>query len=134
MPSSEIAPRWSADSAPTSAASCAPPESSIWSACRRAARPSSLRAHQQPARVVDLEHAALAEDVADVRDALLGDARQLLVDDAVEVGRGGVRPVAELGRDGVRAEERRHDLDRAFGAQPCRRAPAGAAPSAVSSP
>ncbi len=42
------------------------------------------------------------------------DARQLLLDHALDVRLGAVGQQAELGRDGVCAEERRHDVDRSF--------------------
>ena len=47
-----------------------------------------------------------------------GHPGQLVVDDRADVRLGPVRPGPELGRDGVRPEVRRHDLDRAFPPEP----------------
>jgi hypothetical protein len=69
---------------------------------------------EDPPGLLRAEHAALAEDVARPGDALGNDARQLLGDDAFQVGLGRVWPVAKLRRHGVRTKERGHDLDRTF--------------------
>ena len=84
-PASEIAPRWSADSARSR-----PParRRRRRAAHRRAAgprRPSSLARSSTRRDCAGVEDTLLAEHVARRRDALLGDARQLLVDDALHV-------------------------------------------------
>ena len=56
---------------------------------------------EDPPRLVRAEHAVLAEDVAEPRPAVGGDAGQLLLDDRADVGLGAVRP-----RRGTRAGRR----------------------------
>ena len=116
MPVVDGVARWSADAAPSSAASSAPPDGASSSAWSRGARPSRGRL-EDPPRLVGAEHALLAEHVAEPRPAVGRDARQLLVDDVPDVGLGAVRPGAELGRHGVGAEARRDDVDRALPAE-----------------
>jgi hypothetical protein len=62
---------------------------------------------QHPPGLLDGEDALLAEDVTENGDALVGDGRQLLADDLVDVLVG--RPFVG---NGVGAHERRHDIDR----------------------
>ena len=81
---------------------------------RQAQLPGAL---EQPARLVGVEDSLLTEHVARGRNALFGDGRQLLVHDALQIGCGSAVAPAELGRDGVRTQERRHDLHGAFIAQ-----------------
>jgi hypothetical protein len=64
-----------------------------------------------------VEHALLAEDVARAGDALPRNGRQLLPDDARHVRVRSVGSGAELRRNRVRTQERRHELDRAFSVQ-----------------
>ena len=69
---------------------------------------------EHAARLLDAEHASLAEHVAEARDALGLDGGQLLRDDGSDIG---LRPGASravLGWHRVRTEEGRHDLDRSF--------------------
>ena len=80
--------------------------------------PEAGRGLEDPPRLVRAEHAVLAEDVAEPGPAVGGDPGQLLVDDRADVGLGAVGPAAELGRDRVRAEVGRHDLDRPLAAEP----------------
>ena len=73
---------------------------------------------EDPPRLVGAEHAALAEDVAEAGPAVGGHAGELLLDDRPDVGLGPIGPRPELGRDRVRAEVGRDDVDRAFLAEP----------------
>ena len=74
---------------------------------------------QDAAALVGGEDAVLAEDVAEAGDPLAGHGRQLLVDDAGDIRVGPrVGAVAVLRRDGVRAEECRHQLDGPLAAEP----------------
>ena len=81
MPSADACTRWSADTAPTSAASSAPPKgtiSSAWIFGRHAGRQARL---QHPARLFHGEDALLAKDVAKLGAAGLRHDRDHLVDD-----------------------------------------------------
>ena len=81
-------------------------------------------------RLVGAEDAGLAEDVGEARPAVGRDARQLLVEE--RLARRPPSPPgrdAELGRDGVRAEPRRDDVDRALLRRGDRRPRRGAARS-----
>ena len=69
---------------------------------------------EDAAALIGGEDAALAEDVAVARPTLRRDARQLLLDEMADIDLGRITSVAELGRHGVRAEVRRHDIDGAL--------------------
>ena len=81
IPASDGVARWSADAAPSSAASSAPPDGASSSACSRGRQPVAGRGLEDPPRLVGAEHAALAEHVAEAGPAVGGDAGQLLLDD-----------------------------------------------------
>ena len=78
------------------------------------AQAQALAREQDAPRLAGIEHAQLAEDVAEARHALLRHARQLPLDHVGHVSLGGIGPAAQLARHGVRAEERRHQLKGAF--------------------
>ncbi len=72
---------------------------------------------EDPAGLLRGEHADFTEDVAEAGPALRGDPRELDVDHVPDVRLRTVRTLAELRRDRVGAEERRHDVDRALDAE-----------------
>ena len=109
MPASEIRSRWSAETAPTSAASSAPPQELSWSACSFGTRPASLSRQQDPSPFRDAKRRLLHEDVAESRRPFGGDGRDHFVDDEIEICRAAC---AVLHRYGVGAEEGGDDAGR----------------------
>ena len=121
MPASEGVARWSAAAAPSSAASSAPPDGASSSACEPEPQPVARGGLEDASRLVRAEHPVLAEDVAEPRPAVGGHPGELVLDHRPDVRLRAVGARAELGRDRVRAEVRRHDLDRALATELIRR-------------
>src|SRR5262249_55008110 len=82
------------------------------------AHPEPLRRPEDPPRLVGAEHALLAEDVAVARAAVGRHPWELLLDDRADVRLGPIRSRSVFGRDGVGAEIRGDDVDRALATEP----------------
>ena len=81
IPAGDGVARWSADAAPSSAASSAPPDGASSSAWRRGCEPSAGGRLEDPARLVGGEDTGLAEDVGEAGPAVGGDPRELFVEE-----------------------------------------------------
>ena len=118
MPASDGVARWSADAAPSSAASSAPPDgasSSAWSRERQAERRRRPRGSAATGRRVNTPSSQkTSQNRARPWAATPGSCSSMTERTYASVP-SGRRP--ELGRDGVRAEVGRDDLDRALRAR-----------------
>ena len=117
IPASDGVARWSADAAPSSAASSAPPDGASSSAWSRGAIPYAAAA-SRIRRLWSAVKTPSSQNTSQKRArpwaATPGICSSM---HAPDVGLGALRTRPELGRDGVGAEERRHDLDRPLAAE-----------------
>ncbi len=115
IPASEMCSRWSALSAPISAASSAPPQLLSWSACSLAASPAR-RPAVRILRACDAAECGLFhEDITAGGELFLPHRRNYPFDQERHIPFG---IALELGRYNMRSEERAHDPHRLLRGQP----------------
>ncbi len=113
MPAAPVLSRWSTERAPSSIASGIAPDSVNWSPCRRSCQARLGAGAEIPPGLVDVESAALEEDVGRLGDP--SGFRKYLRDEKVDVRPGA--GVGELRRNRMGTEPRGNSSGRADRAQ-----------------